>query len=44
VVGPTIYRLNGNDAQIDKFAGKQVVVKGKVNGETITVQSIAADQ
>ncbi len=44
VVGDKAYTLKGDKAAIDKFAGANVVVKGKVSGSTVTVESIKAAQ
>ena len=40
VSGGKIYTMKGNKSQFDKFAGENVVVKGKVSGTTISVDSI----
>ncbi len=40
VSGSKVYTLKGDKAQFDKFAGENVVVKGKVSGTTISVDSI----
>jgi hypothetical protein len=40
--GDRVYILKGDKSQFDKFAGQNVTVKGKVDGKTITVDSIAA--
>jgi hypothetical protein len=40
VSGGKVYTLNGDKTQFDKFAGENVVVKGKVSGTTISVDSI----
>jgi hypothetical protein len=40
--GDKVYILKGDKSQFDKFAGQSVTVKGKVDGQTITVDSIAA--
>ncbi len=40
VSGGKVYTLKGNKSQFDKFAGENVVVKGKVTGTTISVDSI----
>jgi len=40
VSGGKVYTLKGDKAQFDKFAGENVVVKGKVSGTTIAVDSI----
>jgi hypothetical protein len=37
-----VYTLKGDKSQFDKFAGQNVTIKGKVDGKTITVDSIAA--
>jgi len=37
-----VYILKGDKSQLDKFAGQNVTVRGKVDGKTITVDSIAA--
>ena len=42
VSGDKVYTLKGDKSQIDKFAGEAVTVKGKVDGMTVTVDSIAA--
>ena len=42
VSGGKVYTLKGNKSQFDKFAGENVVVKGKVTGKTISVDSIRA--
>ena len=44
VVGDKVYTLKGDKAAIDKFAGANVVVKGKLSGSTVTVESIKAAQ
>ena len=41
VVGKEAYVLKGDQAAIDKFAGKRATVKGSVNGNIVTVESIA---
>ncbi len=41
VSGGKVYTLKGRKAQFDKFAGENVVVKGKVSGTTISVDSIS---
>ncbi|WP_348269662.1 hypothetical protein P8936_15100 [Edaphobacter paludis] len=40
--GDKVYILKGDKSQFDKFAGQNVTIKGKVEGKTITVDSIAA--
>jgi hypothetical protein len=39
VVGEKVYTLEGQEAELDKLAGMQAKVKGKVSGDTIAVQS-----
>lgn len=41
VVGKKVYTLEGHEAELDKLAGMKATVKGKVSGETVTVQSVA---
>jgi hypothetical protein len=41
VVGKKVYTLEGQEAELDKLAGMRATVKGKVSGETVTVQSAA---
>ena len=40
VDGDKVYTLKGDKAAIDKFAGQQATVTGKLNGQTIQVASI----
>jgi len=40
VVGKKVYTLKGVPAELDKFAGQRVTVKGKVTGDTVAVESI----
>ena len=42
VVGKKVYTLEGHEAELDKVAGMKATVKGKVSGETVTVQSVAS--
>src|SRR3981081_2379453 len=44
VSGSKVYTLKGDKAQFDKFAGENVVVKDKVSGTTISVDSITASK
>ena len=44
VVGDKVYTLKGDKTTIDKFAGANVVVKGKQTGSTVTMESIKAAQ
>jgi hypothetical protein len=37
-----VYTLKGDKSQFDKLSGQNVTIKGKVDGTTITVNSIAA--
>ena len=37
-----VYTLKGDKIQLDKFAGQNVTVKGKIDGTTITASSISA--
>jgi hypothetical protein len=37
-----VYILKGDKRQFDKLAGQSVTIKGKIDGQTITVDSIAA--
>jgi len=41
VSGGKVYTLKGNRTQLDKFAGQNVKVTGKVSGNTVTVDSMA---
>jgi len=42
VSGGKVYTLKGDKSQFDKFAGQNVTIKGKLDGKTITVDSIEA--
>jgi hypothetical protein len=42
VVGDKVYTLKGDKTAIDKFAGANVVVTGKLSGSTVTMASIKA--
>src|SRR5882724_11399725 len=44
VSGGKVYTLKGDKIQLDKFAGENVVVKGKVSGTTISADSIVASK
>ncbi len=44
VSGGKVYTLKGDKGQFDKFAGESVVVKGRVSGTTISVDSISASK
>jgi hypothetical protein len=39
-----VYKLKGDDAAIKGLAGENVTVKGTVDGDTITVASVAAQK
>jgi hypothetical protein len=41
VVGKDVYTLEGHEADLDKYAAQTVAVKGTVNGQTMTVDSVA---
>ena len=40
VVGSTVYILEGHRPELDKFAGGHATVRGQVNGNRITVDSV----
>ena len=40
LVGKKVYTLEGHEAELDKVAGMKATVKGRVSGETVTVQSV----
>lgn len=42
VVGNKIYTLKGDEADLSKFAGAKVTVKGKISGDAIAVESVKA--
>jgi hypothetical protein len=42
VAGDKVYTLKGDKAAFDKFAGTNVIVKGKTSGSVVTVESIKA--
>jgi len=44
VSGGKVYTLKGDKTQFDEFAGENAVVKGKVSGTTISVDSIAVSK
>ena len=44
VSGGKVYTLKGDKTKFDKFAGENVVVKGKLSGTTISVDSITASK
>jgi hypothetical protein len=37
-----VYTLKCDNSQVDKFAGQNVTIKGRLDGKTITVNSIEA--
>jgi hypothetical protein len=39
-----VYTLKGNRAELDKFAGQNVKVTGKVSGNTVAVDSVSASK
>lgn len=41
VVGDKVYKLQGHDEDFDKYAAENVTVKGTLNGDTVTVASVA---
>jgi hypothetical protein len=41
ISGDKVYTLKGDKSQLDKFAGQNVTVKGKIDGKTFSVDSIA---
>ena len=40
VAGKNVYRLEGYEAELDKYAAQKVTVKGALKGETMTVKSV----
>lgn len=42
VVGEKAYTLSGHSADLDKYAGQKVVVKGKLSVNTVAVESVTA--
>jgi hypothetical protein len=41
VVGDKVYKLQGEDATLDKYAAEKVTVKGTLTGDTMMVTSVA---
>src|SRR5229473_1262296 len=41
VVGDKVYKLKGHDEDFDKYAAENVTVKGTLDGDTMTVTSVA---
>lgn len=42
VVEQKVYTLEGHEAELDKLAGERATVKGKVSGNTVSVESVTA--
>jgi hypothetical protein len=42
VVDQKVYTLEGHEAELDKLAGERATVKGKVSGNTVSVESVTA--
>ncbi len=42
VVGSKVYTLKGHAADLNKYAGAAVTVSGKLDGTTVTVESVKA--
>jgi len=40
-VDKKLYTLEGHEAELSRLAGQKVVVKGNINGDTVSVQSVA---
>jgi hypothetical protein len=40
LVGKAAYTLTGHQAELDRLAGQTVIVTGKLNGNTLTVESV----
>jgi hypothetical protein len=40
VVGDKVYNLRGDSAELDKYAGQKVTLKGKLRGNAVTVDSV----
>jgi|SRR5579862_2335783 len=41
VVGDKVYNLRGDSAELDKYAGQKVTLKGKLKGTVVAVDSAA---
>ena len=41
VVGDDVYKLEGHEAELDKYAAETVTIKGDVNGKSIAVSSVS---
>ena len=42
VVGQKVYTLQGHEDDLNKLAGERVSVKGKISGDSVTVNSVTA--
>jgi hypothetical protein len=42
VVGDKVYTLNGHSPELDRYAGQKVTVKGKLNANTVAVDSVTS--
>ena len=40
LIGKKLYTLKGNPADLDKYAGERVTVKGSVSGTTLNAESV----
>jgi hypothetical protein len=40
VVGDKTYNLRGDSAELDKYAGQKVTLKGKLKGDAVAVESV----
>lgn len=40
VAGKNVYTLEGHEADLDKYSAQKVTVKGKLKGESLTVESV----
>ena len=41
VVGKSVYTLEGQEAELDKYAAQKVTVEGTLKGESVTVESVS---
>ena len=41
-VGKDVYTLEGDEAELDKYAAQKVLLKGTVKGQMMTVESVTA--
>jgi hypothetical protein len=44
LVGDKVYTLTGHESELDKLAGEKVTVKGTVNSDTVSVDSVAVSK